>query len=80
MPFTKFADYFNTSSKNSESTESTECKNSNGSEAVNQPMDDANLETTVTNTGKELDHSKTHHRHITDETFHQSSDNLIVGL
>lgn len=75
MPFTKFADYFNTSSKNSEATE---CKYEN--EAAKQPMGDANLETTVTNTGKEMDYSKIHHRHITDETFHQSSDNLIVGL
>lgn len=77
MPFTKFADYFSTGSKTSEATES---KNSYENEAARQPMDDANLETTVTNTGKEVDQVKSHHRHITDETFHQSSDNLIVGL
>jgi len=77
MPFTKFTDYFNTNTKNSEVTE---CKNSYENESANQPMDDANVETTVTNTGKEVDLSKNHHRHITDETFHQSSDNLIVGL
>ncbi|CAG90079.1 DEHA2G02068p [Debaryomyces hansenii CBS767] len=77
MPFTKFADYFNTTSKNSEDIES---KNSYKNETSNQSTDGEDLESTVTNTGNDTDHNKGHHRHIKEEKFHQSSDNLIVGL
>lgn len=76
MPFTKFADYFNTTSKNSEDIES---KNS-CNETSNQNMEGEDLESTVTNTGNDVDHNKSHHRHIKAEKFHQSSDNLMVGL
>lgn len=76
MPFTKFADYFNTS-KNSEDIES---KDSYKNDTSNQSMDGEDLERTVINTGNDTDNNKSHNRHIREESFHQSSDNLIVGL
>lgn len=42
--------------------------------------DSADLENTITSTGIETDSNKSHISHITEDKFHQSSDNLVVGL
>lgn len=75
MPFTKFSEYFNTKTNQ---VGKTERKNSI-SEMPKQDMLKPDLESTIKNTGKEVI-PKHNRRHITEETFHQSSDNLIVGL